>query len=782
MKKQSLLTFIIVLFFLNSYSQPEGVYEQEFIVKNFKIVPANTLIQKALVTVTFDLEMSNPMEEYFDYPFYITPALTHSSDEVYSNIDNKGTFYARPSYSNKNIAYERYIKLEIPYEMLELPTGEQIVNISLNVWNDEHNFGKIFTKKINILIPKLYDYQEQEFDISSFSISNNFKKFDLQGISVNFNCKLKFYSHQTKGLINNEELKNYYFYIELYDKETGIKYDFFENKQNFYKLDITNLTKNISFFIPYQSINIPQGKHTLIAKLKVSDLYKTISFGEVAQTEFIIDQPLLYLCKLNITSLEATYHLYDKTTIVGQVFSKKTSDVGKGYPEIFWNLELGELIQYQSEINKNSFIAATDSVYFTVADKTPINITVWDFDLLNKNEFISNINIPNINGGSSASNSGYYNSAIEKLNYSFQKIRFPYLKQKTITVNPYKYKGVSGIEVNFQYELSEIFDNESFIIQPIIMAQNNISPLTNYIDLQSEASNEFKINRNSLQNTIKIFVPYFALAKNSQIGFDITSKQTSYNLSTPFYPNEIIIPQINDINVKIDKISEIQNNDFYGLKVDFKYDIPELYISNFGLKNFRVNMQIKNKTTAQPANNITEIFPDEINNLTNFYINDEKNKSIFIPFYLIGTERNTYEFIINQTIKTEGTNLKVCNTENSFKTTVSGLNTINISKISFMTKKLNDYDKIYLTIKHGENIVMRTEPIAISKKMKWDITKAEILTHQKDNLTLTIFGINEYGLSTEIYSKQLKSKEFSIGDKIKLRGNKNIKKILIDVE
>ena len=219
MKKYFFLTIAVCVLFLNSYSQPKEVYEQEFIVHNFKIVPANSMRQRTVITITFDLEIKQPFDEYFDYPYNITPVFTYNDKKIYADNNIYKSFYARPSYENKNIAYERYVKLEIPYELLALPAGEHNVTISLNTWNDYHNFNEIFAKKINILIPKLYDYQEQKFSISSFNITNNYKKYDLQGININFNCKYKFYSHQIKGLHNNEELKNYYFYIELFDKE-----------------------------------------------------------------------------------------------------------------------------------------------------------------------------------------------------------------------------------------------------------------------------------------------------------------------------------------------------------------------------------------------------------------------------------------------------------------------------------------------------------------------------------------------------------------------------------
>ena len=190
-------------------------------------------------------------------------------------------------------------------------------------------------------------------------------------------------------------------------------------------------------------------------------------------------------------------------------------------------------------------------------------------------------------------------------------------------------------------------------------------------------------------------------------------------------------------------------------------------------------MQIQNKTTNKQVDSIATLIPDEINKLSNFYIDDGQGKSIFIPFYLIGTENKTYEFIVNQQIKSERTNLKVGNTENKFHVTVNELNTITINKISFKTKNIKSYDKIYLTIKHGNTTVLRTDSKSISKKMEWNIEQTKIITHNNDILTITVFGTDKYGLSTEIYSKQLKSKTFAKEKNIKLKGNKNIKKLMI---
>ena len=111
---------------------------------------------------------------------------------------------------------------------------------------------------------------------------------------------------------------------------------------------------------------------------------KNVLFGEIAETKFTINQPLVYRARFELDYLEAKYRKYDKSNVFGRVFSKRNSNVGKGYPEIFWRIELGDINRFSSSIKKNSHIAYAELSYFTVTDNTPIKITVWDYDALNK--------------------------------------------------------------------------------------------------------------------------------------------------------------------------------------------------------------------------------------------------------------------------------------------------------------------------------------------------------------------------------------------------------------
>ena len=262
MKKTSIFIILIISSYF-TFSQPTEVYEQEFEIINFKIIPPTTISQKSVITFSFDLEMKHPFEDYYLYAYKISPVLIFEDKNVHSDINNFLKVYAKPNYDNENIAYETNMKLTIPYDKIDLEAGEYKIKLEFQAKNDYHDYGTIFTKNLNIIMPELFDYNEQTFSVSNFSITNNFKKFNLRGINISFNTNFKFYSHQIKGVYDNPELEDYYFYIELYNEHSVIKYNFYENKQNFCKQTVTKLAENISFFIPYFAINMPKGEHSL---------------------------------------------------------------------------------------------------------------------------------------------------------------------------------------------------------------------------------------------------------------------------------------------------------------------------------------------------------------------------------------------------------------------------------------------------------------------------------------------------------------------------------------
>ena len=774
--KKTIIFIILIISSFSTFSQPDEVYNQEFEVSNYKIIPPNSLTQRSKITFSFDLKMKHPFADYFNYPYKITPLVIYNGDTIFSEIFNYMEVNAKPYYKNENIAFEKDIKFTIPYEKINLLPGEYKTTFVINAYNDYHNYGKIYEKQLNINMPELFEYDEQTFSVSDFYITDNYEKFDLRGINISFRNKFKFYSHQIKGLTNNNELQNYYFYIELFDENTNLQYSFFENEQNFHKQNVSKLVENISFFIPYHAINLPKGEHSLTAKLKVADLNKSVLFSEIAETKFDIKQPFVYRAKLDLEYMEAIHRKYDKSNVFGRAFSKRNSNVGKGYPDIFWILELGEIERYYSSRNKNSFVAYTGNPYFTITDADPIKISVWDFDALNRNEFISSVNVQNKSGENLISINSFRNSRIKSLSYSFQKILSPYLKYQTITVNPFEFNGVSGIEVNFEYQLSDIFEYDVFNIEPFFKNKNTITPLNNFINLQE---NKYTIAHNSLKNSIKIFVPYYLLSSDTEIGFNVYSKNTECNLPKILYKEKINIPEINDISSKIKNIEAGAYKDIYGAIIYIDYDIPEQYLTDFGLKNFLVNLKVNNETSKKDFSTSTELIEDEMSNLKEFTINSTHYKTIFIPYYLIGESGSFNEFVINQTIRFNKTDMQVGKQDMKFHVTVPKLNQINFNKISLKLRKKVSYEKIFIKIFHGNNKIVQTEKKSVSKIIKWNLESQIFVMHPLDNIKIIVCGITEFGIESELEQWDFSSNKFEKNKKMKLKGRKNIKNLII---
>ncbi len=776
--KKTILIFLTILFLSqNSFSQSDEIYNQEFSISNFKIIYPKTIIEKSGITVSFDLKM-NAFEDYFFNQFYFTPNLKYNEEQVNNSALNEIYAYAKPDSKQPKISKEEGLKFFIPYDEIDLDKGSYSIDFEINAHNEFKDYGVIFTKKIEIKIPQLYYYQEQEFQIRNLIIKDNIKMYDLRGINVKFDCEYKFLSHQIVGVSQAEDLKDFYFFIELENIETGEKYSFFDDNQNTENKDVSELKDNISFFIPYHDLNIPKGKQKLKANLKAGNKSKNIIFETISETNFTINQPQVYFVRLELKELVASYYKYDTPNIFGKIFSKRGSNKGHGYPDIFWVVNIGRLSKYYSETNKNSFVAYAGVRYFTVTDSDPINITAYDYDIVGKNDLISKIIIKN-NLGEDFNNINYTNSNnLDELNLTFQKILPANFRHKKISITPKKYENVSGVEINFNYEISSIFENDLFTTKPIIKQGNQISDLIFFINTQE---NNFEVNNRNLKNDIKIFVPYFNLQNNSEIGFSINSKTSSQELQNAFNNQNIEIPQkVDDIKIELEKITELKIGDYYGVNLKFNYKIPDLYLEKSSLNNLEAKIEIINTTKNKDLSSEAQLIDDEFNTLSNFNLDYTNSKNIFIPFYLIGENDMTYNFNILSEIKSINNEMTVGNENFNIKLPVSNLNESEIKKISLKFRKNDFYDKIFITIEHGKNTVYQSDTKNYSKKTTWKLNNEKFTFHKKDNIYVTVFGMDKYGLSSVIKTWELSGDQFSNKNKLTLKGRREVKKIKIE--
>jgi len=775
--KKLITLFVILLISENIFSQSDVIYNQEFIISNLRIEYPKTTIEKSGITISFDLKM-NAFDDYYSNPFYLFPNLKYNGEVVYNSASNKMVVYAKPDYkdtTNTNLLGQTFF---IPYDEINLDNGNYTLDLELNAYNEFKDYKVIFSKKINIFIPKLYNYQEQEFKITNFKITDNIKMYDLRGINIEFDCSYKFLSSQIIGVSQQNDLKDYYFFIELENEKSGEKYNFFDNTLNSEKDEVVKLKNTISFFIPYHDLNIPKGKHQIKASLKVANKDKNIIFETIAETNFTISQPQIYFARLELKELVASYYKYDTPNIFGKIFSKKGSNRGYGYPDIFWIVELGNLQKFYSEKSENSFYAIPDITYFTVSDLDPISLSAYDFDMVGKNDFICKIGVKNNLGENFVEIRELKNDKLETINLTFHKILPVKFYNKIISVTPSKIDNISGVEVNFNYEVSSVFENDVFTIQPVIKQNEDIYELSFFTNMQD---NNFKISSKNLKNNINIFIPYFNLQANSKIGFRANCQTSYQQLENVFYNEKILIPQkVDDIKIELDNITEKKIGDYYGFILKFNYKIPDLYLEKLPLNNLEAKLDIINTNSSDSLNFKAQLIDDEFNSLSKFFLDNTNSKNIFIPFYIVGKNNMDYDLKIFSEIKLINNEISLGNEAFDIKLPVSNIHESEIKKISLKFKEKGFYDKVFINIEHGKNTVFQSDIQSYNKKMDWELDNQKFLFHKKDNIYISLLGMDKYGISSVIYRWEIEGNQIVNKKKLSLKGKNEIRKIKIE--
>ncbi len=775
MKKILTIFSITILMSINAISQVDPIYNQEFRVTKFKVqYPAN-IEQKSGITVVFNLELKYPFEDYFNNPYFLTPNIKYNDVLAYLDINNVLKVKAKKDY-NGTVATFESLSFFIPYDKIDLKKGLYEIEFIIKVNNDFKDYGEVFTKKIQIAVPQLYNYQDQEFKIRKFLVKDNVKTNNLYGIQVKFDCEFKFTASQIIGVNDYEWIKYYYFFIEIEDSETGEKYYFYKNNQNFEKEELDNITKKINFFIPYHDLKIDKGKHKIKVSLSSCNETKDYVFDNIAETEFKLNQPQIYLAHFELKSLEAKYYTYDTQNAFGKLFSKQGSNTGQGYPDIYWNVYTGKLSRYQSARNKNSFFAYAGETYFTVTDSDPIEFIAKDFDVFGKHDLVEKVEVRNLKGENFHDVNSLETNSLVELSYNFQKILPAFYKYNYITAFDKKKGDVSGVEINFSFELSDIFSNDMFVIEPIIKHGDNIIHFNQVLNPQDTCYNVYN---NKLKNNLQIFVPYINLNQESTIGFKTYSKTSEQVLNNIFYQEKIEIPEkLDDVKIDIINILEKKMGDYYGVNIIFEYKIPNYYVENFGLNDFEAKIDINNTTSKKNITADSQVV--DINNLPIILLDATKRKEIFIPFYIIGESNKTYDFNIETDIKSISNNILLGNKKFDIKVPVPEMNKVKIKKIS-LKFKTNEYkDNIFVKIEHGNRTVFQSETKKFKKNISWKINHTNSIFHKQDNIYISVWSENKYGITSKLNTWTIKGAKYSNKKKLKLKGKELLKQLKID--
>jgi len=772
MKIKKLLTVLFIFFINNLLAQNLDVKKRVFEIQNFSVQTPETQFQKSGITTNFDIK-TTPVEDFFQNPDYYYVIIYNEKDSIlYSDNSNFIKCYPQPYYKDKKISLQTSLKYFISYSKINLKQGTYNIKYRIFVRNDATEFGQIFEKQILITIPKLYNYSEQEFYVSNFKAIDNYEEYKLKGIYVNFDCSFKFLSYQILGINENLNNLDYYFYIKLIDKTKNTEYRINNNNFNLEKVAVDDVTKNIDFYIPYNKIDLQEGIYNMSIELYVTNKYNTIEFGKISAIDFEIKQPHLYLAKFALKNLQVTYSQYDASSALGRLFSKPQKNVGKGYPDVLWELQLGSYTEFTSDISKNSFYAYDDSIFFKITDNDPVNFAVYDYDALNRNDLIGEMQIIHKAGTQILNFSNPIIENIESSNFYFVKYELPYFDKKVLNIENKQIKGTSGIAISLNCKINSLPDNEEIYINPLIYRDSLTFDLINYCNFTSE--DYFQLYEAPYQN-FEIFVPFYHLKNNDKLAFQFKFKNIDFALQNLIYDKPILIPEIKDVSAEIDSIFEYKIDGINGVLINNIFDIPEEYLNNLGLKSMNFDINIYNKSTNDTLNSILKKY-NISNSLNNFYLKKDLMKQIFVPYFIFN-QINENNLTINY--QATANKLEVCNTSKDFHINVKDNFNFEFKRISFKIEDLNNFVSIYYKIIHGTDTIFETEKsLQNNNELK---INSNFIFNIKDDLFVELYGVDKYGLETLIQANEIDLKQLLKKKKIKLKSNKIVKKSTLEI-
>lgn len=759
--KSTVLFFAFFIGFAGfSFSQDlDSDKNQAFVLSNFKIMKAYTNKDKSKLAVKFDLKMKNVVENYDSHPYYIDVFLESDNSKTIYSKNDVVSLSAKPDYSDKLSCAIKNVIIDIPYADIQIEEGRHYVNFVLSGRSDYKDFGRFFSVKIFIDKPQIFEYYDQEILLSNVGIEADNVQNRLKGLYVRFDYKLKFVNYQTRDFAVNDKAGQYLFYAKFYTKQNSTPVNFFAEQTGEFVLNAENLSGNIGIHIPYNKINIARGSHEILCEIYASNPDKTVNFGKIASSQVTYNQPVLYKLVLDVTSMTVKYSEgYDVSSFVGRIFSRKGSDAGKGYPDVFWLLKLGDYSEYRSSVNKNSFSLYPGKAISFITDDDPLSISCYDRDYTSFDDFIGTFKIENKYGNFTKKYNNIKFNNVENADFNVSKDELPYFKSQKIFVSNAKNKGVSGVFVETEFEIAALKTGDSIIVKPIVQNSQGSFEITDFID--SEYSGN-RLRNCGGNGKYKIFVPYAALTNDSKVGFDILSASGEIKFPQIVFEKPIFIPEINDTKLLSASINDEEFEGIHGVNFTLLRDIPDYYADMSGQLLARI------KIYSEPNLIIdTLVYIDKFN---------PKQSSFFIPYYKIQAS----DIIADEIITAGNDTYVIGKSRIAEKNHIKALSEVKIKALSVYFDDDIGLKNAFFVLKYDNKPVYRSKNSSVNKNTEIVCNDLIIRAFADDELLLTVLGVYEYGDVTELFSEKIKVKDLLKGKKIKIKAYGILKKVVI---
>jgi len=256
---------------------------------------------------------------------------------------------------------------------------------------------------------KSYELVEETYHscvlLKNIKIDTNACSGQLMGVKIMFsldtrsNEELRSFGSQCNGYEINLKLCNEQCKAIPCNRDSldSLKRDVCEYNNIF-----TSLKGDCEFFIPFRDMSTNAGRQALLFNIETFPVkinYKENTPNEIQNvkrlkstpdSKVIVKQyfllPQVYKMQVLVKSFETDTTLYNPSNMDTHLF-------GPGYPDLFWQLDIGVKSIYSSPVSHNSlkFIYPYNTPSFYISEKDNVTFTVYDFDTFSRNDILTNV-------------------------------------------------------------------------------------------------------------------------------------------------------------------------------------------------------------------------------------------------------------------------------------------------------------------------------------------------------------------------------------------------------
>ncbi len=257
---------------------------------------------------------------------------------------------------------------------------------------------------------------------------------------------------------------------------------------------VSGLDTLVSLYLPYRSIALEQGTHSL--QIKLSDRQQTI---DLFQRTELFEQHKIYDVFFDLS-----------TAILRQ--DADANPIGLGYfaPDPQWLIRVGKTTTLKGPIQRNSFALKSHQVHTTCTDSDALSVCIFDSDPSAK-AIITCYDIPAQKEAYRQAFSDTVGSkSYQQLSFSLNKLERKPVSTVFEVQENYLHKGLRGLKIDFSYDLPLYYKRKSIRIH-----------LLNELDLALNDWVTLTANRQQKEHRIiaqyQYFIPNFSLQKLEQV-------------------------------------------------------------------------------------------------------------------------------------------------------------------------------------------------------------------------------------------------------------------------